>query len=159
MTTAVGTVRSGTTGAEAIEQIRRHASDEGRAITQVYVVDDQHHLRGVLPLGRLVPLAPDKPVDTVMDEAEATVPPTLDQEEVARTMARYNVTAIPVVDPEGVLLGAITFDDVIDVVEAEQTEDLLKFGGMEALDTPYTTISLASMIQKRAGWLMVLFVS
>ena len=159
MTTDVVTVRSGTTAAEAIEQIRRHASDEGKPIYQVYVVDDQYRLRGVLPLGRLVPLAPDRPVDAVMDEAEATVAPTLDQEQVARTMARYNVTAIPVVDPEGVLLGAITFDDVIDVVEAEQTEDLLKFGGMEVTDTPYTKIGLAGMIKMRAGWLMVLFVS
>ncbi len=159
MTTDVVTVRAGTTAAEAIEQIRRHAADDGNLIYQVYVVDDQHRLKGVLPLGRLVPLAPDKPIDEVMDTAEATVSPTLDQEQVARTMARYNVTAIPVVDPGGVLLGAITFDDVIDVVEAEQTEDLLKFGGMEALDTPYTKIGLASMIQKRAGWLMVLFVS
>jgi magnesium transporter len=63
------------------------------------------------------------------------------------------------VNDRGVLLGLITFDDVIDVVEAEQTEDLLKFGGMSALDAPYTRIGLARMIQKRAGWLMVLFVS
>jgi magnesium transporter len=158
MTTDVVTVRSGTTAAEAIEQIRRHAAHEGRPIDQVYVVDDAYRLKGVLPLGRLVPLAPDRPVDAVMDEAEATVAPVLDQEEVARTMARYNVTSIPVVDPEGVLLGAITFDDVIDVVEAEQTEDLLKFGGMEVTDTPYTQISMGRMVRMRAPWLLVLLV-
>ena len=158
MTTDTVTVRAGTTAAEAIEQIRRHAADDGGPIYQVYVVDEQRGLKGVLPLGGLVPLAPDRPVDDVMEEAEARVLPTLDQEQVARTMARYNVTAIPVVDERGKLLGAITFDDVIDVVEAEQTEDLLKFGGMEVTDTPYTKISLGRMIRMRAPWLLVLLV-
>jgi magnesium transporter len=159
MTTDVVTVRSGTNAGQAIEQIRKHAGEDGKPIYQVYVVDEQQRLKGVLPLGRLVPLAPDKPVDAVMDEAEAVAAPNEDQELVARTMARYNVTAMPVVNDKGALLGEITFDDVIDVVEAEQTEDLLKFGGMEALDTPYTQIQLGKMIQKRAGWLLILFVS
>lgn len=158
MTTDLVTVRAGTTAAEAIEQIRAHAADEGHPIYQVYVVDDTRRLKGVLPLGRLVPLAPDRPVDAVMDEPEATVPPTLDQEQVARTMSRYNVTAIPVVDDKGRLLGEITFDDVIDVVEAEQTEDLLKFGGMEVTDTPYTKISIGRMFKMRAPWLLILLV-
>jgi len=160
MTTDVVTVRSGTTASEAIEQIRRHAADDGELTYQVYVVADSGRLIGVLPLGRLVPLAPDRPVDDVMDEPEATVPPTLDQEQVARTMARYNVTAVPVVGVKsGALLGEVTFDDVIDVVEAEQTEDLLKFGGVEAFDTPYTKMALPGMIRKRAGWLLILFIS
>ncbi|HEY2806764.1 MAG TPA: magnesium transporter [Gemmatimonadales bacterium] len=159
MTTNIVTVLSGTTGGEAIDQIRHHDAGEGSLVYNVYVIDDQHRLKGVLPLGRLVPMAPDHPVDEVMDPLEASVPPTMDQEQVARTMARYNVTALPVVNGKGVLLGAITFDDVIDVVEAEQTEDLLKFGGMEALDEPYTQIGLTSMIRKRAGWLLVLFIS
>ena len=159
MTTDVLRVKLGTTAADAIEQIRRHASEDGGPIYQVYVVDDTGRLKGVLPLGSLVPLAASTPVDGIMDEAEAKVLATTDQEQVARTMARYNVTAIPVVDDRGKLLGAITFDDVIDVVEAEQTEDLLKFGGVGVTDEPYTKINLASMIQKRAGWLMVLFVS
>lgn len=158
MTTDVITVRSGLTAGQAIEQMRRHAAEHGANITQVYVVDETGRLKGVLPLGRLVPLPPEAAVDGVMDAPEATVPPTLDQEEVARTMARYNVTALPVVDGKGVLLGDITFDDVIDVVEAEQTEDLLKFGGMQALDAPYTKISLGAMVQKRAGWLLVLLI-
>jgi len=157
MTTDVVTTRSGTTAAEAIEQLRRHA-EEHEPPSQVYVVDEQRRLKGVLPLGRLVPLAPDKPVDSVVEAAEVTVPPTMDQEAVARLMARYNVTAIPVTSESGVLLGEVTFDDVIDVVEAEQTEDLLKFGGMAALDAPYTKIGIAGMVQKRAGWLLVLLV-
>ena len=160
MTTDVVTVRAGTSAAAAMETIRRLAGEDPQAhIHEVYVVDPADRLVGVLPLRRLVLVAPDRLVDTLADPPEVTVPPALDQEQVARTMARYNVTAVPVVNDRGVLLGLITFDDVIDVVEAEQTEDLLKFGGMSALDAPYTRISLGKMIQKRAGWLMVLFVS
>ena len=157
MTSDVITVRSGTTAGQAIEQMRRHA-ELYEPKYQVYVVGEQKRLVGVLPLGKLVPLAADKPVDSVMDEPEVTVLPTVDQEEVARRMARYNVTAVPVVDDRGVLLGEVTFDDVTDVVEAEQTEDLLKFAGMQALDTPYTKIGIAGMVKKRAGWLLVLLV-
>src|SRR5437016_8298778 len=72
-------------------------------------------------------------------------------------MARYNVAAVPVVDEAGKLLGRITFDDVVDVVEAETTEDILKFGGMEALDAPYLKVAFGRMVRKRAGWLAALF--
>lgn len=130
MTTDVVTVLTGTTVGDAIEQLRRHAeADENAAIYQVYVVDAGHRLRGVLPLDRLVLVAPQRPVEGIVRAPEATVAPDLDQEQVARTMARFNLTAVPVVSPGGVLLGEVTFDDVIDVVEAERTEDLLQFGG------------------------------
>jgi len=160
MTTDVITVRAGTTVGEATVQIRDHAPDDDRApVFHVYVVDPDRRLVGIVPLNRIVLASSDRKVNDIADEPEVTVAPTMDQEQVARTMARYNVTAVPVVGPRGVLLGEVTFDDVIDVVEAEQTEDILKFGGMEALDVPYTTIRLSEMLKKRAGWLLVLFVS
>ena len=71
-----------------------------------------------------------------MQEPDVTVGPEMDQEEVARLMARHNVPSIPVVDREGRLLGRITFDDVSDVVEMEATEDLLRFGGVSATEDP-----------------------
>ncbi len=157
MTTDVVTVRTGTTVAEATEQIRRHALDDA-PLYQVYVVDADRRLSGLLPLNRLVLVAPDRPVESVADAVEVTIPPTLDQEQVARVMARYNVTAVPVVGPRGVLLGEVTFDDVIDVVEAEQTEDLLKFGGVKATDVPYSRAGVWAALKSRGGWLMVLFV-
>src|SRR6059036_4095681 len=92
-----------------------------------------------------------------MEQPAVQVEPEQDQEEVARLMARYNVAAVPVVDANGRLLGRITFDDVVDVVEAETTEDLLKFGGMEALDAPYLKVAFGRMVRKRAGWLAALF--
>jgi len=160
MTTDVITVRTGTTVGQATEQIRNHSTiDERAAVAHVYVVDESRRLRGIVPLNRVVLASSDRKVEDIADPCEATVAPTLDQEQVARTMARYNVTAIPVVTDKGVLLGEVTFDDVIDVVEAEQTEDLLRFGGMEVLDAPYIKTSLPAMIKKRAGWLLVLFIS
>src|SRR6185437_2048362 len=87
-----------------------------------------------------------------------TVRPLTDREEVARTISKYNLLAVPVVDDGGHVLGIVTVDDVIDAIVREQTEDVQKFGGMEALDEPYMEIRLVSMIKKRAGWLCALFI-
>jgi magnesium transporter len=88
-----------------------------------------------------------------------SVSPATDREDVARTISKYNLLAVPVVDETGHMLGIVTVDDVIDALVREQTEDVQKFGGMEALDEPYTQISFRSMIKKRAGWLCALFLS
>ena len=88
-----------------------------------------------------------------------SVTPTTDREDVARTISKYNLLAIPVVDESFRVLGIVTVDDVIDALVREQTEDVQKFGGMEALDEPYTQIGFFSMIKKRAGWLCALFLS
>ena len=86
-----------------------------------------------------------------------SVTPNTDREEVARTISKYNLLAIPVLDDGGHVLGIVTVDDVIDAIVREQTEDVQKFGGMEALDEPYTEITFGRMIRKRAGWLCALF--
>jgi magnesium transporter len=82
----------------------------------------------------------------------------MDREDVARLISKYDLLALPVVDRTGRMLGIVTVDDVIDALVAEQTEDVQKFGGMEALDEPYTQIGFGAMIRKRAGWLMALFI-
>jgi len=87
-----------------------------------------------------------------------SVTPTTDREDVARILSKYNLLAVPVVDEGGHLLGIVTVDDVIDAIVREQTEDVQKFGGMEALDEPYMEIGLFTMIKKRAGWLCALFI-
>jgi magnesium transporter len=91
--------------------------------------------------------------------APLTVKPLTDREDVARLISKYNLLAVPVVDDEQRVIGIVTVDDVIDAIVREQTEDVQKFGGMEALDEPYTEISFGKMIRKRAGWLCALFVS
>jgi magnesium transporter len=83
----------------------------------------------------------------------------VDREDVARMISKYNLLALPVVDGDRRVLGIVTVDDVIDTLVREVTEDVQKFGGMEALDEPYTDIKFWSMIRKRAGWLCALFLS
>jgi magnesium transporter len=129
MTSHVVTVPVTATAEQALEEIRRQA-EEVEDFYQVFVVDDERKLVGVLPFKDLVISRPERPIRSFMTEADIFVTPDLDQEEVARLMARYNVPSVPVVDDLGRLLGRVTFDDVIDVVEAETTEDLLKFGGV-----------------------------
>ena len=152
MTATVVTLREASTAGEAIESLRRQA-EEIEDFAQVYVVDAQDHLLGVLPIKRLVTSPAGRAVRDLMEDTEIRVPPEMDQEEVARMMSRYNVPAVPVVDGGGKLLGQVTFDDVIDVVEAEQTEDLLKFGGTSAeeeLSAPWT-----EAVRRRLPWLLV----
>jgi len=131
MTAHVVAVPEETTAAGAIEEIRRQA-EEVEDFYQVFCVDDRHRLVGVLPVQRVVVAPPGELVRAIMEPPPVVATPGLDQEEVARLMSRYNVPSMPVVDPTGKLLGRVTFDDVIDVVEAEQTEDLLMFGGGSA---------------------------
>ncbi|MBA3443623.1 MAG: magnesium transporter [Gemmatimonadales bacterium] len=129
MTSHVVTVPATATAEQALEEIRRQA-EEVEDFYQVFVIDLDGKLVGVLPFKDLVISRPERSVRSFMTDADIFVTPDLDQEEVARLMARYNVPSVPVVDDAGRLLGRVTFDDVIDVVEAETTEDLLKFGGV-----------------------------
>lgn len=152
MTTRLVTVPDTATAGEAIETIRRQA-EEAEDFYQVFVVDVDGALRGVLPLRDLVTSPPTRPVREFMEPADIFVTPERDQEEVARLMARYNLPSVPVVDVAGRLLGRVTFDDVIDVVEAETTEDLLKFGGVspdEELGARWT-----GAVRSRLPWLYV----
>jgi magnesium transporter len=128
MNTEAVVVRESATAAEAIDEIRRQAEEVGD-FYQIYCVDDGHRLVGTLPVQRVVVAKPETPVRSLMEPAPATVTPDVDQEEVAQLMARYNLPAVAVLSMNGRLLGRVTFDDVMDVVEAEATEDILKFGG------------------------------
>jgi len=83
---------------------------------------------------------------------------TMDKEEAVQIFRQYDRTALPVVTENGVLVGIVTVDDILDVAEEEATEDIQKFGGLEALDLPYVETPFATLIRKRAGWLIVLFV-
>jgi magnesium transporter len=131
MTTHMVTVPVWATAEQALEEIRRQA-EEVEDFYQVFVVDDDRRLVGLLPFKDLVISRPERPIREFMTPSDIFVTPDLDQEEVARLMARYNLPSVAVVDDQGRLLGRVTFDDVIDVVEAETTEDLLKFGGVSA---------------------------
>jgi magnesium transporter len=131
MTAAMLTVRDTDTIGDALETIRRQVEEhELEDVYQAFVVDGEGRLRGAMPFRVLVVNPASRPVREVMEEPVATASPELDQEAVARLMAKYNLPSMAVVDAAGRLLGRVTFDDVIDVVEAETTEDLLRFGGV-----------------------------
>jgi magnesium transporter len=92
-----------------------------------------------------------------MDETFVNLNVADPERDAVNVFRKYDRTALPVIDSSGVLVGIVTIDDMLDVAEEEATEDIQKFGGMEALDEPYMRISLAQMVRKRAGWLIILF--
>jgi len=142
---------------EAIRYIRRQAQEHLETIYYVYVLDGAQRLLGVVSFRELLLAPGDKLVREVMHEDVITVPEEMDQEAVARLIAQHDILAVPVVDSERRVKGIVTVDDVVDVVETEATEDIQKIGGSEALDAPYFQTSPRVLIQKRAGWLAVLF--
>jgi magnesium transporter len=157
MTTDYVSVSPAWTVSQALDHIRQ-TGRAPRPVYAVYVVDAEGRLVHVLSLRDLVTAEPTRGVTDVGHRRKImTVAPSTDREDVARLLAKYNLLAVPVTDAAGRLLGTITVDDVIDAITKEQTEDVQKFGGMEALDEPYLRIQLGTMIRKRAGWLCALF--
>jgi magnesium transporter len=146
-----------------VDQALRYIGEVGRAketVYAVYVLDDQQQLVHVASLRELMTGDRSAVVTSVGDQRKPlSVRPLTDREEVARLISKYNLLAVPVVDDKSHVLGIVTVDDVIDAIVREQTEDVQKFGGMEALDAPYMEIGLGRMIRKRAGWLCALFLS
>jgi magnesium transporter len=147
-----------------VDQVLKHVTDVGRAKETVYAIyvhdPASRRLVHVVSLRELMVSERGQLISRVGDRRRpVTVTPLTDREEVARLIGKYNLLAVPVVDERGAAIGIVTVDDVIDAIVAEQTEDVQKFGGMEALDEPYTQIGFGKMIRKRAGWLCALFVS
>lgn len=116
-----------TTVEDAIQQIR--AASGRQMVFYLYVTDKEDRLKGVISLRQLLMVPPDTPLQKIMNPEVISVATDTDQEEVARQVTRYNLLAIPVVDKEGRMAGIITFDDVIDVMREETTEDILKMAG------------------------------
>ncbi len=152
-------VRPDATADEAISYLRRQARDRGaEAIYYAYVLDEEQRLLGVASFRDLFSAPPDRRVREVMRTDLVSVTDDMDQEAVSRVFAESDLPAIPVVDAHGHMKGIVTVDDIVDVVEEEATEDIQKFGGVEALGAPYLEMGFADMVRKRAGWLAALFV-
>ena len=153
MTTEVVWVDVSLTARQALDQVRVRGREVEDFYT-VFVVDAQRRLKGTVRLDDLVMADPDEPIESLVEAPVATVLPTVDQEEVGRLIARYNMVSMPVVNENGVLLGRITFDDVIDVIEMEQTEDILLLAGVGPDEGAlrYTWLESA---RSRVPWLFV----
>ncbi len=143
----------------AVRYLRAQARKNIETIHYAYVIDAQDKLLGTVSFRDLLLAPPDKNVSDVMATDLITLPENMDQEEVSRRFSHHGLTAIPVIDADHRIKGIVTVDDVVEVVEEEATEDIHKLGGTEALGAPYLQVGLGHMIRKRAGWLVLLFLS
>ncbi len=158
MTTEVARLPESLTVRAALEQLSRIAENL-ETIYYIYIVDDENHLRGAVSARQLVTHLnrPNLPITELMERNLVTVEATDDQEAVAAKVADYDFLAIPVVDHEQHLLGIITHDDVIDVLQQEATEDAYLAGAVGPMEEGYLTVPWFDLTRHRAGWLALLF--
>ncbi|PYQ99326.1 MAG: magnesium transporter, partial [Acidobacteria bacterium] len=145
-------VREEWTVAQVLDYVRTHGQDS-ETLNVLYVVDDNGQLIDDIRIREVLLTSPTNLVRSLMDRRFVALKATDDQEMAVGVFRAEDRSAIPVTDSAGMLIGIVTVDDVLDVAEAEATEDIQRVGGMEALDEPYMQIRFARMIQKRAGWL------
>jgi magnesium transporter len=157
MTPEFISVRASMTAEQVLAFLRR-ASPDAETIYYLYVVDAQGKLLGVLSLRQLIVAQPGTRVSEMMDADAVFIRTDTDQEEVARIMADYDFTVMPVVDEEDRLVGIVTIDDVLDVVTDEATEDIHRMGAAP-IDIDYVRANPWLLFRKRASWLVLLVVS
>jgi magnesium transporter len=157
MTTDYISISARLTIRDAIEAVRRRAGD-AEGIDALFVTGPDNKLNGVLSMRRMLLSEPGENIDAVMNHNVISVPPLLDQEDVARKLAKYDLNVLPVVSDRGRILGVITADDVLDVLTDEQSEDVQKMGAIEPLREDYFSTSFRVLLRKRAPWLCILFV-
>jgi magnesium transporter len=148
-------IRPGWTVAHALGHIRQRGTDS-ETIDMIYVVDAQWRLVDEIELRRLILADPESSVDQLMDGRYVSIPATADREEAVRLIMRYELIALPVVDSEGVLLGIVTVDDVLDVAEAEATEDFHRVGSVAPLQISLKDATFGLLYRRRVGWLLAL---
>jgi magnesium transporter len=154
----VAMLRRQWTAGDAITYLRSlEASDATETVHYLYVVDKDTRLIGVVPIRALLMAQPDATIESIMIPEVITANVHADQEELAELVSKYDFVAMPVVDDEGHLLGVITVDDILDVIEEEATEDIQRLGGSEPLAQPYLSASIFKVVGTRVIWLLPLF--
>ena len=141
---------------EAIAEIRRQAG-QVEMIYYAYALDDAQHLVGVISFRELISADRSKKVRDVMRADYLFVPEDEDKEAVAHVLAKHRLLAVPVVDADKHMMGIVSSTDLAGVAQQAASEDILKIGGMEALEGPYMEVTFLQMVRKRAGWLAILF--
>jgi magnesium transporter len=149
-------IREDWTVQQVLDYVRKHGQDS-ETLNVIYVVDDRGKLIDDLRMREFLLRPLDAKVSDFRDHTFVALNATDSQQDALNTFRKYDRTAMPVVDTSDVLVGIVTIDDMLDVAEKEATEDIQKFGGMEALEEPYMRIPLWRMVRKRAGWLIILF--
>jgi magnesium transporter len=144
-----------------VKQTLRHIKRVGKkaeTLNFVYVVDDEYKLIDDIRIGNILLAEETQTMASLMNSRSVSLTTTQNNEDAIILFEKYDRAALPVVSENGVLVGIVTVDDILDVMERRDTEDIQKFGGVKALDLPYTKTPIAEMIKKRAGWLVILFV-
>ena len=135
----------------------RKIGTKAETLNIVYVVNGSNRLIDDIRIGKFLMASPESPVEDLMDDKFVALIDTMDKEDAVQIFRQYDRSALPVITENGILVGIVTADDILDVAEAEATEDIQKFGGLEALELPYVQTPLLTLIRKRAGWLIILF--
>lgn len=158
MTTEFIVLRAEMTAEMAIKRIRRTGVDK-ETIYTCYVTDDNNRLIGITTVKDLLLTDDDDTVTDIMEENVIAVNTLDDQEKVALLLSNYNFLAVPVVDNENRLVGIVTIDDAIDVIQEEATEDIEKMAAVLPSDKPYMRTSVWGIYKKRIPWLLILMLS
>lgn len=158
MTTEFIVLRPDMTAEMAIKRIRRTGVDK-ETIYTCYVTDANNKLVGITTVKDLLLAEDDELVKSIMEENVISVTTLADQEQVAQMFSNYNFLALPVVDNENRLVGIVTIDDAIDVIQEEATEDIEKMAAVLPSDKPYMKTSIFGLYKKRAPWLLILMLS
>ncbi|RYG21989.1 magnesium transporter [bacterium] len=142
-----------------IDVVRHTDPEEFETVNTIYVLSEDRHLLGVLTLRRVLRANPYSTARDVMNDDPISVPVTMPQEELARTLARYGFSAMPVLDDRGRMVGIVTADDAAEVLEEADTEDVLKMGGVSGDAEAYLSLGVWSLVKRRVPWLLILFVA
>jgi magnesium transporter len=156
MTTEYVAIRPQWTVQQALDHIRKKGKDS-ETLNVIYVVDENWKLLDDIRIRELILSDLDVKISDIMDSIFVALKANDDQETAVQVFQDYDRIALPVTDTRGILLGIVTVDDVMDVAEEEATEDIQKIGGSDALETPYMSTTIGSLVKKRAKWLVVLF--
>ncbi len=144
-----------TSVAQALERVR-HTAPNAETIYQVYILNADQQLAGVLSLRQLILAKPDAVVDQIMTTELVSINATEPQEEASRLISRYDLLALPVVDDNQRLIGIVTYDDAMDVAEAEATEDIHKGASVGPSDTGFGQATIGNLYSRRVNWLVLL---
>ncbi len=158
MTTEYCEFHEGITAREAMKELKRTGIDK-ETIYTLYVLDAQRKLIGILPLRKVILADPDTPIERLMDPSFECVGTLDDQEAVAQVVRKYDLMSVPVVDKEGRMVGIITADDIMDVIQDEATEDIEKMAALLPSEDEYMKTNVVTLAKNRLPWLLFLMVS
>ena len=147
------------TMSDVLDLIRSTNDEEFETVNYIYVLSEDRHLLGLLTLKRVIRAQPNSAARDVMVEDVITVPVKMPEEEVARTLAKYGFSAVPVLDDRGRMLGIVTADDAQQILEEAQTEDVLMLGAVTGDAENYLSLSIVELVKRRLPWLVVLFIA